>query len=347
MGLEDHGQLPPELQKRVHQEVELARDRSGWPAKRTLAALGVPARSYYRWLKHQAWARKMTAAPSTPPVSPYEALPEEKKAVIDYARKHTHLRHREMAWRMVDEGVAMLSPSTVYRILREADLVCPWRRRTKRIKAAAERATAPDQRWSTDLMYLQVGGQTYYYLGFLDEFSRAIVHHDVLPGMDGISVSDQAQKAIETLPKGPDGRPLRAPEIRSDNGSCYVSQEFRQVLKENGLSHQRIRPHCPEENGLMERANRTLRESLEDEPMGNLLEARRVIARHVQRYNQERLHSALGYLPPWDVYRGNPAERHEGRRLKLAQARHARRERNLELRQGTLPLEAGGNGLVT
>jgi transposase InsO family protein len=63
----------------------------------------------------------------------------------------------------------------------------------------------------------------------------------------------------------------------------------------------------------MERANRTLRESLEDEPMGNLLEARRVIARHVQRYNHERLHSALGYLPPWEVYRGNPAERHEGR----------------------------------
>lgn len=119
------------------------------------------------------------------------------------------------------------------------------------------------------------------------------------------------------------------------------------MLKENGLSHQRIRPYFPEENGLMERANRTLRECLEDEPMGNLPEARRVIARHVQRYNQERLHCALGYLPPWEVYRGNPAERHEGRRLKLAQARHARRDRNLELRQGALPLSAGGNGLVT
>jgi hypothetical protein len=81
--------------------------------------------------------------------------------------------------------------------------------------------------------------------------------------------------------------------------------------------------------------------------MGNLLEARRVIARHVQRYNHERLHSALGYLPSWEVYRGNPAERHERRRLKLALARHARRERNLELRHGTLPLAAGGNGLVT
>lgn len=119
------------------------------------------------------------------------------------------------------------------------------------------------------------------------------------------------------------------------------------MLKENGLSHQRIRPHCSEENGLMERAKRTLRESLEDEPMGNLLEARRVIARHVQRYNHERLHSALAYLPPWEVYCGNHPERHERRRLKLAKARHARRERNLERRQGTSPLAAGGNGLIT
>ena len=62
----------------------------------------------------------------------YEALTEEKEAVLAYARKHPELRHRELAWRMVDEDVACLSPSTVYRILKEANLVCPWRRRRKR-----------------------------------------------------------------------------------------------------------------------------------------------------------------------------------------------------------------------
>ncbi|MBI1325818.1 DDE-type integrase/transposase/recombinase [bacterium] len=85
---------------------------------------------------------------------------------------------------------------------------------------------------------------------------------------------------METLPKGPHGRAVLRLEIRSDNGSCYVSQEFRQVLKENGLWQQRIRPHCQEENGLMDRAERTLRESLEDEPMAKHLKARRMIARH-------------------------------------------------------------------
>ena len=88
--------MPSELQKRVHEAVGQARRRSGWPAKKTLAALGIAPRSYYRWLKEEAWARERPAEPSSP-VSPYEALSEEKKAVIAYARKRPELRHRELA----------------------------------------------------------------------------------------------------------------------------------------------------------------------------------------------------------------------------------------------------------
>lgn len=328
------------MQKRVHEEVRQTKSRSGWPVKRTLAALGIASRSYYRWLKEESWARTRPVEPSKP-VSPYEALSEEERAVLTYARRHPELRHRELAWRMVDEDVAFLSPSTVYRVLKEANLVCPWRRRTKRKKAADEKASRPDQRWSTDLMHVQVAGRVYYFVAFLDEYSRYIVHHEMLPGMDGLSVSCAAQKAIETLPRGADGKPATPPEIRSDNGSCYISQEFRAVLQENGLGHHRIQPHCPEENGLMERANRTLREGLDEASPTNLLEAESLMNRIVGRYNEVRLHSALGYLPPREYYRGDPSERYETRRVKLSQARHRRRERNLQLRQGTLPLERG------
>src|SRR5262245_26490229 len=136
LGLEDHGQLPAELQQRVHVEVELTRKRSGWPAHRTLTALGVSRRSYYRWLKEKAWARPLLPE-SIRSVQPYEALPQEQEAVLAYARRHPELRHRELAWRMVDEDVVCLSPLTVYRILKEANLVCPWRRRTKRRRSAA------------------------------------------------------------------------------------------------------------------------------------------------------------------------------------------------------------------
>jgi putative transposase len=331
--------VPPELQRRIHEEVEQARRRSGWPAKRTLAALGVPRRTYYRWLQEEAWARALPAEP-VKPVQPFEALAEEKEAVQKYARKHPELRHRELAWRMVDEDVACLSPSTVYRILKEANLVCPWRRRSKRRRAEGEKAMRPNQRWVTDLMQLQVGQGCYYFVSFMDEYSRYIVHHELLLGMDGISTTLAAQAAIETLPQGEDGLPREKPEIQSDNGSSFIAREFLLVLHEHGLGHHRIRPHCPEENGVIERSFRTLREALEGEELSNLLEAERVLARLVRWYNEERLHSALGYLPPEVVYRGRAEERKEERRRKLTQARHRRRQKNLGLQQGTLPFRA-------
>ncbi len=43
------------------------------------------------------------------------------------------------------------------------------------------------------------------------------------------------------------------PRLRSDNGSCYMSQGFRWAPAEHGLGHQWIKPHCPEENGITER----------------------------------------------------------------------------------------------
>lgn len=328
------------MQKRVHEEVELTRRRSGWPAKRTLAALGIPRRTYYRWLKEEAWARALPVDP-VKPVQPYEALAEEKEAVLEYARRHPELRHRELAWRMVDEDVACLSASTVYRILKEANLVCPWRRRKKRSRGADEKPQRVNERWVTDLMQVQVGEGTYFVISFMDEYSRYIVHHEVLMGIDGITLSLSAQKAIETLPRGVDGMPVARPVIQSDNGSGYISREYLQVLKEHGLGHHRITPHCPEENGVIERSMRTLREALEGEELPNLVEAQRKLARVVRWYNEERLHSALGYLPPVTYYRGDPSARYAERRRKLVEARHRRRERNLGLEQGTLPFEAG------
>jgi hypothetical protein len=128
---------------------------------------------------------------------------------------------------------------------------------------------------------------------------------------------------------------------QSDNGSSFIARELLQVLKEHGLGHHRIRPHCPEENGVIERSFRTLREALEGEALTNLLEAERILAPLVKWYNEERLHSAVGSLPPALVYRGNPEERKAERRRKVAQARHRRREKNLGLHQGTLPLTVG------
>jgi transposase InsO family protein len=325
------------LRQQVRAEVERTKVRSGWPARRTLTALGVSARSYYRWLRDRAWSQPRPVEPSTP-LQPYEALPEEKEAVKAYALKHPEIRHRELAWRMVDDDAVYLSPSTVYRILRREELVCPWRRRKKRRREEGEKALRPNQIWATDLKYVAVGDRNYYLISFLDEYSRYIVYHELLASMDGHTVSLAAQAALETLPRDSAGRLGEKPAIRSDNGSGYVSREFGGVLDEHGLSHRRIRPHCPEENGLIERAQRTFGEALDGHDLANHLQAQDVIAKMIRWYNEERLHSALGFLRPADYYRGQPQALREERRRKLAQARHRRKEMNLRIRQLTLPL---------
>lgn len=321
----------------MHAEVQRAKARSGWTARRTLAALGVSASSYYRWLRGQASGRDRPAQAPTP-AQPYDALPEEKEAVKAYALKHPQIRHRELAWRMVDDDVVYVSPSTVYRILRREELVCPWRRRKKRRREEEEKARCPNQIWATDLKYVAVGERHYYLISFLDEYSRYLVHHELLASMDGHTVSLAAQAALETLPRDAQGRLLEKPVIRSDNGSGYVSREFGGVLDEHGLSHRRIKPHCPEENGLVERVQRTFGEALDGHDLENALQARDVIAKMIRWYNEERLHSALGFLRPVDYYRGQPQALREERRRKLVQARHRRKQLNLRVRQLTLPL---------
>ncbi len=327
-----------ELQKQLHDLVAETKSRSGWPVWRTLKSLGVSRTTYYRWLREKRWAvSSLNERPR--PVQAFEALPEEKQAVKDYALKHPEIRHRELSWRMLDEDVAALSSSTVYRILREENLMKRHRGRTKRYREEVEKAKRANERWATDLMHIQLGERTYYFVAFLDEYSRYIVHWELLTGMDGISVSTSAQAALETLPKGEDGRPREKPEIRSDRGSAYISREFREVLDWHGLTHAKIKPHCPEENGLMERANRTFREALEEYELASYYEVLDALGRIIRWYNDERLHSSLGWLRPADYYRGNPDRLHQGRRLKLQQARHRRKQINLGIRQRTLPLE--------
>ncbi|MFN9770413.1 MAG: IS3 family transposase [Planctomycetota bacterium] len=308
------------------------------PVRKSLEHLGISPSTYYRWKREEPFSGRRRSEPMKPQ-QVFEALPEEKQAVRKYALEHPEIRHRELCWRMLDDDIVALSSSSVYRILREQDLMQRQRGRAKRYREELEKASRPDEIWGTDLMYLKVGGQQYYLIAFIDEYSRYLVHWELLASMDASAVSLAAQKAIEGLPRDSEGKLLSSPVIRSDNGSGYISQEFGSLLAFHGLTHHRIRPHCPEENGVMERANRTLRESLEDLEASNRYEAEEAIRKIVEHYNLHRLHSALGFKAPIVYYRGNPAEIETKRREKLRAARHRRKERNLQIRQSTLFLD--------
>jgi putative transposase len=295
--------------------------------RKALKILGVPYSSNYRWKRQEAWNSQTTQP--IQPVRVYEALPEEKAAVKEYALEHPDIRHRELAWRMIDEEVAYLSPSTVYRILLEENLMNRHRGRKKRYREELAKASRPDQIWATDFMYLTINEEQYFFAAFIDEYSRYIVHWERMSNMDGRSLSIAAQAALQTLPLDNEGRATVQPTIRSDNGSGYISKEFGSVLEYHRLAHNRIRPHCPEENGVIERANRTLREKLDELELKSRSEAQDALSSIMEHYNTVRLHSSLGCKPLATFYLGNPDELDSNRALKLRIARHHWNEQNL------------------
>lgn len=312
-------------------EVERTRERSGWSVRRTLDALGVSATTFYR---HKHALSGNGTAPAHRGFSVFAATPEERAAVTEFARHHPELRHRALTWTMVDRDVACLSASTVYRILKEEGLIHEWRPKEAGSGSRPPRPAGPNELWQTDIRYVKVLDHTFFLVVFLDVFSRFLVYHELLRRMDGSSVSLAAQSALESLASEARGRV----RIQSDNGSAYISADFARVLREHGVGHHRIWPHTPEQNGHVERAIRTLGEPLHEDELETFAEAERATGEIVHWYNHDRLHSSIDYLTPATVHFGRAEAVLAERRHKLAAARQTRKEKNLKLRQHTLPL---------
>jgi len=102
--------VTPEVQAMVIDTVERTRKQTAWPVGDILERLGVRRSSYYRWRRGRPRCRRR--------LSVHSVLDWERQAVIAHALRHPELRHRELAWRMVDEDVVCLNPTTVYHILK-------------------------------------------------------------------------------------------------------------------------------------------------------------------------------------------------------------------------------------
>ena len=299
--------------------VERTRERTGWSLARILKRLGLRRTRYHEWRRRVEGARLQDFAPVG--VAYAAVLPEEKEAVLAYALEHPKEGYRRLAWQMVDEDVAHVSPSSVYRILSDADLLYRWKR-SRRSGEAPPKPTRPNERWHTDLMYLRIGDAWYLLVTVLDAYSRYVVHWELLTSMRAADVRRVIQQALE--------KTGAKPQIVSDNGSQFTAAEFKQLVRMFELEHIRIRTYHPESNGVLERFHRSTREELAEEDLGHLGRARERIGRWVEHYNEERLHAGIDYLPPAEYYRGDPPVRLEERKKKLAQARANRETVNRE-----------------
>lgn len=297
--------------------VARTRARTGWTLKRILRRLGLTKSRYHAWV--QRAARDALDDLVRPPRCPWQALPEEVDAVLAYALAHPREGYRRLAWRMVDEDVAYLSPTSVYRILDDADLLYRWKR-SRPAGARPAEPTAPHQRWHVDLMYLRVHDSWYFLVTVLDAYSRYVVHWDLLTSMTAADVRVVIQDALQQTGAHP--------EVVTDNGSQFTAKDFKELVRDFALAHIRIRTYHPESNGKLERFHRSTREALEPAELTNLATAREIIGRWVRQYNETRLHAALHYLPPAEYYRGDPQRRLAERREKLQAARARRRALN-------------------
>lgn len=299
--------------------VRRTQERTGWTVRRILHQLGLSKARYREWSNRaarDALADQSTAAPTCDSI-----LAEEQRAVLDYALAHPKDGYRRLAWQMVDEDVACLSPSSVYRILAEADLLYRWKRSTRSGEAPAK-PTRPHERWHTDLMYARIGDAWYFLVTVLDAYSRYVVHWELLTTMTASDVRLVLQQALEATGAHP--------KLVTDNGSQFTAAEFKDLVRRFSVEHIRIRTYHPESNGLVERFHRSTREALADDELLTLSRAREMIGAWVEAYNERRLHAGLGYLTPADFYRGDPAARRTERTEKLERARTERRRLNQE-----------------
>jgi putative transposase len=99
------------------------------------------------------------------------------------------------------------------------------------------------------------------------------------------------------------------PVLRSDNGLIFQSRRFRAACKDYRVRQEFITAYTPEQNGIVERFFRSLKEEcVWQHSFPSFVEARRAVRRWIGWYNERRPHQALGYLSPRQ-YRASQLQR--------------------------------------
>jgi transposase InsO family protein len=194
----------------------------------------------------------------------------------------------------------------VLRMMREDNLLCV-RRRAFMVTtdsrhnlpvypnlAGEMKPTAINQLWVADITYVRLRTEFVYLAVVLDAFSRRVIGW-------ALGRTLEAQLAVAALRMAlVQRRPAPGLVHHSDRGVQYASRDYTEMLLEQGAIISMSRKGNPYDNAACESFMKTLKqEEVYRNEYRDFAEAHASIGQFLELvYNQKRLHSALGYLPP-------------------------------------------------
>jgi transposase InsO family protein len=243
----------------------------------------------------------------------------EKVAILDFDTQHPLEGYRRLAFMMLDADVVAVSPSSVYRVLKQAGRLEAWNRKPSRKGTGFDQPLQAHEHWHVDVSYINVCGTFYYLCSLLDGYSRYIVHWEIRETMKEMEIEVIIQRGREKFPEA-------YPRIISDNGPQFIARDFKEFIRICGMSHVRTSPYYPQSNGKLERWHKSLKsECIRPGTPLSLEDARRLVADYVEHYNTVRLHSAIGYVSPADKLASREPAIFTERDRKLDEARTRRK----------------------
>lgn len=162
--------------------------------------------------------------------------------------------------------------------------------------------SGPNQAWQIDATKIHTRGDGWIWqTSILDVFDRRIVGHVVRKTCRQEDAIDALARALDSAfgSSRPDGL-----SVIHDRGSQFTGWAFRSLLERLQIKDVVTAVHHPQSCGRLERWHRTLKEEcLWQDEWETLRQVDDAVWRYVRHYNEERIHSALGYRTPMEIYR--------------------------------------------
>jgi len=155
-------------------------------------------------------------------------------------------------------------------------------------------AAGINEKWATDMTYIQTGEGTLYLAGVIDLCSRRIIGWSMSDSMETTVASDALAMAALTR------QPPEGLLHHSDRGVQYTSREYRAKLEAMGAECSMSRTGNCYDNAMTESFWGTLKtEMVYHQEFKTHEEAKAAIFDYIEIfYNRKRLHSSLNYMSP-------------------------------------------------